>query len=69
MSVPLRSLASVRSYYFREHLAGVYPSALERYRLDDFRGYWREANCQAREWLRQATNRYDHATKTWSNPK
>jgi hypothetical protein len=61
----LRSLASVQSYYFRERLAGVYPSALEHYTLEDFRPLWREAKCKALEWRRAATNRWNHETKQW----
>jgi hypothetical protein len=68
MTVPLRSHASVRSYYFRERLAGIYPSALDHYALSDFRPLWREANCRALTWRRQATNRYNPTTQTWSHP-
>ena len=55
MSVPLRSIASVRSYYFRQELAGLHPCALERYTLADFRPYWREANCKAITWRKRIT--------------
>ncbi len=65
MSVPLRSLASARSYFFREHLAGVHPAALERYTLADFRPYWREAVCQALVWRQRVANRWNDQTKRW----
>ena len=66
----IRSLASVRSYYFGE-LVFLRLAALEDYRLalSDMRPLWREADLKAREWMRRATNRYDDATGTWSNPK
>ena len=52
-----RSHASVRSYYFRELVAMInHPDQLT---LEDFRSFHRCANVKAREWLRQATNRYD----------
>lgn len=66
----IRSLASVRSYYFGEavfiRLAGLDDHKLA---LSDMRPLWRKADAQAREWMRRATNRYDHVTGTWSNPK
>ncbi len=65
MSAPLRSLASARSYYFREELAGIHAKALERYTLADFRPYWREAHCKALVWRQRATNRFNPATQTW----
>ena len=65
MSAPLRSHASVRSYYFRERLAGIYPSALEHYTLADFRPLWREANCRALTWRKRATNIFNPATRQW----
>lgn len=64
----IRSLASVRSYYFREIVA-EHSAWLEDYELKNFRTHWRKADRLAREWMRRATNRYDHATGTWSNPK
>ena len=60
---PLRSHASVRSYYFREQVAtAVYPGRLS---LDTFRIFWRRADVKAREWRRQATNRWNDQTKRW----
>ena len=54
MAVP--SLARQRAcYYFRDRLAGIYPSALDHYSLSDFRPLWREANCRALTWRKRPT--------------
>jgi hypothetical protein len=65
MTAPLRSHASVRSYYFRERLAGIYPSALDHYALSDFRSLWREANCRALTWRQAATTIWNPQTQNW----
>jgi hypothetical protein len=64
MSAPLRSHASVRSYYFRQHCADN-ARILARYRLSDFRCAWRTANAKAFEWRRRATTLWNHETKQW----
>jgi hypothetical protein len=62
----VRSHADVRSYYFR-HLVGMRDEGdrLAFYTLSDFRPLWREANLKAKEWRRQATNRFNHQTQRW----
>lgn len=62
----MRSHASVRSAYFQQLIADRLDGHGES--LASFRPLWKEANIVALEWRRRATNRYDHATKTWSNP-
>lgn len=67
-----RSLASVRSYYFRELVArydreqreygGVPLDALD---LDAFRDMRRLAHLKAIEWRRQASTIWNHSTKQW----
>lgn len=64
MSVPLRSHVSVRSYYFRE-LCAKHDPFLGDYTLEDFRPLWRQADAEARTWLRRATNRWNDQTKRW----
>ena len=66
MTFKPQTLASVRSYYFREllierplHITGRYET------LADFRPYWEEANVKAKEMLRRMSNRYNHQTRTW----
>ncbi len=61
----VRSHADVRSYYFRQRLADIYPASLDRYRLSDFRCVWRQADARAREWRRRATTRWNRETKRW----
>jgi hypothetical protein len=54
MAVALRSLASVKSYYFRQ-ACEEYADRLARFELADFRDLWRKANAQALEWRRAIT--------------
>ncbi len=65
MTSAYRSHADVRSYYFRESVATWLGSELDRYVLSDFRQHWRDADAKAREWRRQATNRFNHKTQRW----
>ena len=55
MTTTIRSLSSVRSYYFREAIAGRTKAQLERYSLEDYRYLWRKTHTQAVEWRRRAT--------------
>ena len=61
MTTAIRSVASVRSYYFREACAERSEAQLERYSLDDYRYLWRKAHAQAIEWRTRATRRISHA--------
>ena len=58
-----RTLASVRSYYFREHLADW--GNHDRWTISDFRAVWKVADRKAREWRRAANNRFNHETQQW----
>ena len=56
-----RSLANVRSYYFRQlvathnHEQHIYGGRhIEDYELEDFRTLWKSANATAREMTRRA---------------
>ena len=58
MSFKPQTLASVRSYFFREALEQRESRIVGRYEtLDDFRPYWLEANVKAKQWLRMANKR------------
>ena len=65
MSAPLRSHASVRSYYFREAVAERSSALLEIYDLSDYRRLWRQAHFKALDWRRRATTIWNHETKQW----
>jgi hypothetical protein len=54
MAVSIRSLASVKSYYFRQ-ACEERRERLDRLELADFRDFWRKAHAQALEWRRAAT--------------
>ena len=70
MNAPLRSHASVRSYYFRELCADADPH-IEKYELADFRVLWRMADAKALHWRRRATLKlyWQNANGTWSHHK
>lgn len=59
-----RTLASVRSYFFREHLAD-WGGKAEEFTLADFRCVWKVADRKAREWKRASSNRWNPQTQQW----
>ena len=65
MSAPLRSHASVRSYFFRELVADNSDAAIEEFTLADYRIFWRWANNKALTWRRRATTIWNPATRQW----
>lgn len=71
----MRSFNSVRQYFFRSHCAQIEREqreyggrSLDDYRLDDFRIIHQAATSQAIDWLQAATNRYNHAARSWDQP-
>jgi hypothetical protein len=61
-----RSHADVRSYYFREAIADVqYADEALPLTWSQARHEWRKADAKAKEWRRQATNRFNHQTQRW----
>ena len=65
--VPLRSHAKVRSSFFQSLIAQDWGGDFEGMAASEFRPLWKRANAIAHEWRRQATNRYNHKTKRWSD--
>ena len=61
MTTAIRTVASVRSFYFRDAIAARTEAQLERYSLDDYRYLWRKSHAQAIEWRTRATTRIANA--------
>jgi hypothetical protein len=63
---PIRSIASVQSYYFREAIA---EAQLERTTLDDYRHLWRKAHERALTWRRRATTPFPAPAQFTPKPR